>query len=159
MRVVVRADLLRSKDMRKLMSEQKPFPVRVKCSACGSFCRIAMLVHDEECLLCSTWRPKGATVWPENAVAIALYLCIGCGKMMARWNEASSGGSGMKKHRETGNERWILHCSVGDINWRIALKKLSLKEVEYCLSVEKRKTAIGPLRRALERCRREIIDN
>ena len=39
------------------------------------------------------------------------------------------------------NVRWILHCSVGDVNWRLALKRLSEEELTYCLEHERRATA------------------
>jgi len=46
----------------------------------------------------------------------------------------------------TGNEGWIRHCSVDDGNWRSALERLSLEEVDHLLELETRKTALQKLR-------------
>ena len=37
--------------------------------------------------------------------------------------------------------RWVLGCSVGDINWRNAVARLTDEELRSCLAREDRKTA------------------
>ena len=44
------------------------------------------------------------------------------------------------------NVRGILNCSVGDVNYDVALKRLSNEELEYCLAHESRKTGIKKLK-------------
>ena len=53
----------------------------------------------------------------------------------------------------TGNEHWILNCSVDDVNWRAALERLSLEEVDHLLELETRKTARQRLRGRKRRLR------
>lgn len=55
----------------------------------------------------------------------------------------------------TGNESWILHCSVNDVNWKGALERLSLEEVNRLLARETRKTALQRLRGKKQRLERE----
>ena len=55
----------------------------------------------------------------------------------------------------TGNEHWIRHCSVDDVNWRGALERLSLEEVDRLLELETRKTALQKLRSKKRRLERE----
>ena len=46
----------------------------------------------------------------------------------------------------TGNEHWIRHCSVDDVNWRSALERLDIEEVDNLLELETRKTSLSKLR-------------
>ena len=55
----------------------------------------------------------------------------------------------------TGNENWIRHCSVNDGNWRSALERLSLEEVDRLLELETRKTALQKLRSKKRRLEKE----
>lgn len=44
------------------------------------------------------------------------------------------------------NVSWILNCSVGDVNWTTALRRLTDDELRYCLEHERRATALRRLR-------------
>ena len=55
----------------------------------------------------------------------------------------------------TGNEHWIRNCSVDDVNWRGALERLSLEEVDRLLELETRKTALRKLRGKKRRLEKE----
>jgi hypothetical protein len=52
----------------------------------------------------------------------------------------------VESERETENIRWILHCSMDDVNWKGALNRLTNDELAYCLSKEKRKSSLSRLR-------------
>ena len=51
--------------------------------------------------------------------------------------------------------RWVLGCSVGDVNWRNAVPRLTDEELRYCLERETRKTA---RKRLLAEARRRGLD-
>ncbi len=58
----------------------------------------------------------------------------------------------------TYNENWILNCSVNDVNWRGALERLTLPEIERILSAETRKTALPKLRARKRRLEKEYAE-
>ena len=69
------------------MTYQAPFEIGLVCPDCKGEARLIALVEDDEGLVCKQDRPKGVKVWPHDAMAIALYLCTSCGKMIAKWNQ------------------------------------------------------------------------
>jgi hypothetical protein len=58
----------------------------------------------------------------------------------------------------TKDENWILHCAVNDGNWRSALSRLTLPEVERILGVESRKTALPKLRARKRQLEKEYAE-
>jgi len=77
------------KDGAVVETYQEPFPEWVKCrkSDCKNDKAILyMLINDDGKELVEE-RPIDARVWPHDSSTVAIYLCIECGSMRARWNQ------------------------------------------------------------------------
>ena len=73
------------------LTYQAPFPIIKRCRSCKADMALIMLVNDGEKELVKQ-RPEmyagsKVVVWPHDALTIAIYLCVNCGKMRATWNQ------------------------------------------------------------------------
>ena len=69
------------------MTYQAPFPASVECLNCKTGMRLMVLIDDAAGMI-SRERPEAVKIWPHDVVAVAVYLCTGCGEAKADWNQA-----------------------------------------------------------------------
>jgi predicted RNA-binding Zn-ribbon protein involved in translation (DUF1610 family) len=71
------------------LSWQDDFPEKTKCNRCSLYAKIAFVVmeHNEDKYV-SSLRENGDSIWPHDAIAVAVYICPKCGEAIARWNQA-----------------------------------------------------------------------
>ena len=66
---------------------QGDFELNTQCIYCKQSAILIIVLDDTEKELANQ-RPLKAKIWPHDSVAIALYLCDGCGEITAVWNQA-----------------------------------------------------------------------
>ena len=68
---------------------QDDFPAETKCP-CGGQCQIAFTAIEggSEAIYVSDMRDDDATLWPHDAIAVAVYICKKCMKPKALMNQA-----------------------------------------------------------------------
>lgn len=54
------------------------------------------------------------------------------------------------------NVNWILHCSCSDLNYKLAVPKLTDQELLYCIGQEKRKSGLQQLKREAKKRNLEV---
>lgn len=73
-----------------VFSHQDDFHETAVCT-CGGECRLAFVVYEEskkESYICEKYRNEPGSMWPHDAIAVAVYICKECMKPISVMNQA-----------------------------------------------------------------------